>query len=171
MSISISAKQASSVTFVFLTTFTKQGPSRILQTNNCGEYSGQAHDYVGHWMMLEDEFICSVNMELKNLWLECQMTQGSPRHSESNRGIDRVNQTVHKKLGGTMKTNNSRQWSIGCKICQWGINNQVHETIKATPYHLTYGHNPWVGISNLPVSEDILANLVTEVTYRMCNLR
>ncbi len=39
---------------------------------------------------------------------------------------------------------------------------QVHQTIKDTLYHLTYGQHPWVGISNLPVSAEILANLRTE---------
>jgi hypothetical protein len=39
---------------------------------------------------------------------------------------------------------------------------QVQQTIKDTPYHLTYGQHPRVGISNLPVSADILANLRTE---------
>jgi hypothetical protein len=39
---------------------------------------------------------------------------------------------------------------------------QVHQTIKDTPYHLTYGQHPWVGISNLPVSADILSNLRME---------
>jgi hypothetical protein len=113
-------------------------------------------------MVLEDEFIDIVIKELKNLWHECQMVRGSPRHSESNGGIERVNQTVQKKLSGWMKTNNSTHWAIGCKICQWRINTQVHQTLKDTPYHLTYGTHPRVGISNLPVSSDILAKLVTE---------
>ncbi len=73
-----------------------------------------------------------------------------------------VNQTVQKKLSGWMKMNNSIHWAIGCKICQWRINTQVHQTLKDTPYHLTYGTHPRVGISNQPVSEDILAKLVTE---------
>ncbi len=45
---------------------------------------------------------------------------------------------------------------------QWRINTQVHQTLKDTPYHLTYGTHPQVGISNLPVSEDVLAKLVTD---------
>jgi hypothetical protein len=67
-----------------------------------------------------------------------------------------------EKLGRWMKTNNSQHWSIGCKIVQWRINKQVHQTIKDTPYHLTYSQHPWVGISNLSVSADILVNLRTE---------
>jgi hypothetical protein len=113
-------------------------------------------------MVLEDKFIDLVIKELKNLWPKCQMVGGSPQHSESNGGVKRVNQMVQKKLGGWMKTNNSQHWLIGCKIDQWRINTQVHQTIKDTPYHLTYGQHSRVGISNLPVSADILANLRTE---------
>jgi hypothetical protein len=161
-SILLSGKQASSVAFALLTIFTKQGPPSILQSNNGGEFSNHAHDHVGRRMVLEDKFIDLVIKELKNLWPKCQMVRGSPQHSESNGGIERVNQAVQKKLGGWMKTNNSQHWLIGCKIVQWRINTQVHQTIKDTPYHLTYGQHPRVGISNLPVSADILANMRTE---------
>ncbi len=44
----------------------------------------------------------------------------------------------------------------------WRINTQVHRTIKDTPYYLTYGQHPRVGISNLPISADILQRLSTE---------
>jgi len=147
---------------VLLTIFTEQGPPSILQTDNGGEFSGHAHNHVGRRMVLKDEFIDLIIKELKNLWPECQMVRGSPRHSESNGGVEMVNQTVQKKLSGWMKMNNSIHWAIGCKICQWRINTQVHQTLKDTPYHLTYGTHPRVGISNQPVSEDILAKLVTE---------
>ena len=39
---------------------------------------------------------------------------------------------------------------------------QHHRTINDTPYHLVYGQNPRIGLSNLPISEDVLKNLVTE---------
>ncbi len=61
-----------------------------------------------------------------------------------------------------MKTNQSKHWSIGCKIVQWRIDMQIHQTLKDTPYHLTYGQHPRVGILNLPVSPALLENLATE---------
>jgi hypothetical protein len=61
-----------------------------------------------------------------------------------------------------MKTNKSNNWAIGCRMAMWRINTQVHQTTKDTPYHLTYGQPPRVGISNLPVSAAILQNLSTE---------
>jgi hypothetical protein len=39
---------------------------------------------------------------------------------------------------------------------------QVYQTLKDTPYHLTYGMHPCVGLSNLPISNEILYTLVTE---------
>jgi hypothetical protein len=45
---------------------------------------------------------------------------------------------------------------------QWRYNTQVHQTLRDTPYHLTFGQHPCVGISNLPLSSEILKNLVTE---------
>ena len=161
-SIPLTSKRATSVAFALFTIFTEQGPPSILQTDNGGGFSNHAHNDVGIRMVLEDEFIDLVIKEIKNLWPQCKMVRGSPCHSESNGGVERVNRMVQKKLDGWMKTNNSCKWAIGCKISQWRINTQHHQTIKDTPYHLTYGQHPRIGISNLPVSSEILANLVTE---------
>jgi hypothetical protein len=161
-SIPLTSKRASSVAFALFTIFTEQGPPSILQTDNDGEFSNHVHDHVGLRMLLDDEFIDLVIKEIKNLWPQCKMVRGSPCHSESNGGVERVNQTIQKKLGGWMKTNNSSNWAVGCKISQWRINTQHHQTIKDTPYHLTYGQHPRIGILNLPVSAKILSNLMTE---------
>ncbi len=69
---------------------------------------------------------------------------------------------VQKKLGAWMKENNSTHWASGCKICQWRYNTQVYQTLKGTPYHLTYGQYPHVGILNLPLAPLVLDNLSTE---------
>jgi hypothetical protein len=114
-------------------------------------------------MLLGDEFIDAVISKIKQFWPECQLVRGSPRHSESNGGVERVNQTIQKKLGVWMKENKSTQWSIGCKITQWHYyNTQVHHTLRDSPYHLTFGQHPRVGILNLPIASEILQNLVTE---------
>jgi hypothetical protein len=83
--IPITSKQASCVAFTLFTIFTETGPPSVLQTDNGGEFSNHAHDYVGRRLVLEDDFIDLVILELKNLWPECQMVRGSPRHSESNK--------------------------------------------------------------------------------------
>jgi hypothetical protein len=135
-SIPIASKQASCVAFALFTIFTEIGLPNLLQTDNGSEFSNHAHYRVEHQLLLEDDFIDPVTViqVLKNLWPERQMVRGSPRHSESNGGVEsRVNQTVQKKLGGWKKTNNSTHWSIGCKLVQWRINTQYHRTLKDTP--------------------------------------
>jgi hypothetical protein len=122
--IPITSKQASCVAFALFTIFTKTGPPSILQTDNGGEFSNHVHDHVGRQLVLEDEFIDLVIKELKTLWPECQSVRGSPRHSKSNGGVERVNQTVQRKLGGWMKTNKTKHWSVGCKLVQWIVNMQ-----------------------------------------------
>jgi hypothetical protein len=89
--------------------------------------------------------------------------RGSPRHSKLNGGgVEQVNQTVQKKLSAWMKENKSKHWSIGCKIAQWHYNTQIPQTLQDSPYHLAFGQQPRVGISNLPISLEVLRNLVTE---------
>ena len=41
------------------------------------------------------------------------MVRGSPRHSQSNGGIERANRTVQYKLGAWMTENNTVRWSVG----------------------------------------------------------
>ena len=86
---------------------------------NGSKFSNSASDHVGCQMFLCDEFMELVIKQVKNLWPECKLVRGSPCHSKSNGGFERVNQTVQKKFGAWMKENNSTYWAIGCKICQW----------------------------------------------------
>ncbi len=99
-SIPLAAKRATSVSLALLTIFTKQGPPSIPQPDNGGKLSNHVHDHSGRRMLLDDDFVNLVIKELMNLWPECQMVRGSPRYSESTGGVERVNQTVQKKLGG-----------------------------------------------------------------------
>jgi hypothetical protein len=63
-SIPLAAKRATSVAVALLTIFTEQGPLSILQSDNGGEFSNHVHDYVGHWMLLDDDFVDLVIKEL-----------------------------------------------------------------------------------------------------------
>ena len=54
--------------------------------------------------------------EIKNVWPECTIVHGRPRHSESQGGIERLNRTVQQKLAAWMLENNSKKWSVGVKI-------------------------------------------------------
>jgi hypothetical protein len=67
-----------------------------------------------------------------------------------------------EEIGWVDETNDINHWSVGCKLVQWRVNTQYHRTLKDTPYHLVYGMHPRVGIFNLPISQRVLLNLVTE---------
>jgi hypothetical protein len=104
------------------------------------------------------------------LWPECWMVCGSPRHSPSNGGVERVSRTMQEKLGARMKDCKSRQWMIGCCLMIWQYNTQNHCTIGNIPYHLVFGQLPRVGISVLPLDASVLTQLATEAHLnRVCN--
>jgi hypothetical protein len=108
------------------------------------------------------QFIDLVITEIKQLWSGVLMVKGSARHSQSNGGNEHVNRTVQAKLGSWMTENNSNHWSVGCMIVQWQYNTSFHSGIRAVSYFLTYGQQPRMGISNLPIHEQILSGLATE---------
>ena len=76
--------------------------------------------------------------------------------------MERVNQTVERKLGYWMKSNNSNKWSLGCKFVAWFYNTSYHNAVKNLPYVLVFGQEPKVGISNLPIDANLLNSLATE---------
>ena len=87
--------------------------------------------------------------ELAQLWPDCRMVHGRPRHSQSQGGIERLNRTVEEKLGAWMVENKSKRWSIGALFVKWYINNQFSRAIGTNPYKLAFGQNSRVGISSL----------------------
>ena len=86
----------------------------ILQSDNGREFSGAAMN--SRQLRLSDQDIDDIISEIKKLWPECRMVRGSPRHSQSNGGVERLNRTVEGKLGAWMKENNCKNWSVGCRL-------------------------------------------------------
>ncbi len=82
--------------------FTVIGPPMILQSDNGLEFSGAAmtsREYRGRCVGLTAEELNEVINEIKLLWPECRMVRGSPRHSPSNGGVEKLNRTMEEKLG------------------------------------------------------------------------
>jgi len=157
----IVAKRASCVALVLFQMFCLIGAPMILQTDNgrefCGiastskqqrddrtnrEQSGEQTIVVGKKSHISKKFLGEDITEIRKLWPECIMVRGSPRHSESNGGVERVNRTVQQKLASWMQKHNSSMWSVGCKVVQFEINTQFHSTIKTPPYQLAFGQRP-----------------------------
>lgn len=111
---------------------------------------------------LTNDDLDAVITEIKQLWPDCRMVRGSPRHSESNGGVERVNRTVQAKLGAWMQETRSRKWSVGCRLIMWRYNTQHHRTVDDIPYRLLTGQLPRVGISNLLLDSALIDRLATE---------
>jgi hypothetical protein len=145
------------------------GPPMILQLDNGREFlqaamtRRQRDKYTGKLIALTKlDLTNKIMANIRELWPECRMVRGSPRHSLSNGGFERVNRTVEEKLGAWMRETKNKNWSIGCRIIMWRFNTQVHGTIKQLPYECMFGQIPCVGISSLPLDPLIIDTLSTE---------
>ena len=109
------------------------------------------------------QFMDEVISEIRTIWPECRMVRGSPRRSSTNGGVERLNRTIETKLGSWMREKATNRWSVGCKLVQWRYNTQIHRTIgNKSPYHICFGQLARCGISNLPLSSELLDSLHTE---------
>jgi hypothetical protein len=119
--------------------------------------------------LTENELIEIIN-EVKKIWPECWMVCGSPRHSPSNGGVERINRTIEEKLGVWMVEMKSTNWSIGCRLMVWRYNTQKHRTVNDVPYCLLFEQMPRVGISDLHLAPGLLDTRATETELsRVCN--
>ena len=75
--------------------FTTQGCPAILQSDNGGEFVNQ---------VLE---------KLMEMWPECKIVHGRPRHPQTQGSIERAKKDIAQMVGVWMRHNDSTQWSIG----------------------------------------------------------
>ena len=156
--ISLESKRSISVAFALLDIFTLIGTPAVLQTDNGREFEGAA----GKSCHFTAEDLCEIITEISHLWPECKIVHGRPRHSESQGGVERLNRTYKQKISVWLEENQSRNWSIGCKLARWQINTQFHTGVKNVPYILAFGQRPRCGISSLPLSPELMCSLATE---------
>lgn len=140
----LESKRASEVAYNLLSIFLTFGATKILQSDN-----GR-------------EFVNSIIIELKELWPDCVIVHGRPRHPQSQGSIERSNQDIGNMLRAWMKDNNTKKWSIGLQFVQFQKNSSHHRVIGRSPYKALFGIDPKIGLttSNLPL--EILQKLVTE---------
>lgn len=154
------------VAFALLDIFTLIGPPCILQSDNGAEFSNQAHKI--KTVKMDDGFVQEVISEIANVWPDVKMVHGRPRHSQSQGGIERLNRTCQEKLGKWLSANGGTKWTVGRLFVRWQINTQLHATIGTTPYKVTFGMEPRLGLSCLPLSKELLNSLSTEA--QVCKL-
>ena len=123
--------------------------------------------HAGKVVRLTDDEMEAIIYELKQLWPECQIVHGRPRHSPSQGSVERLNRQFEQKISHWMRDNPSQDparpgWSIGCYLVRWRIMTNYSKAIDDTPYYLLYGQRPRVGISALPLAPELLSTLQTE---------
>jgi hypothetical protein len=134
----LTTKSAAAVAWQLVRIFSVLAPPSILHTDNGREFARQAN-LKGKAVPLNDDFLDEVVREIAQLWPDCKLVHGRARHSPSQGGVERLNQTVQKRLSAWCVQNSSTKWSVGCKVVQWGIATDFSHAVKAVPYQLVFG--------------------------------
>ncbi|XP_076045792.1 KRAB-A domain-containing protein 2-like [Oratosquilla oratoria] len=140
----LTSKRAEEVAANLLDIFLTFGAPAILQSDN-----GR-------------EFVNAIIAELSVLWPELKLVTGRPRHPQSQGAVERLNGVIQDKLTIWMRENNSRKWSVGLKFVQWQVNISHHETTGHSPFKITFGQDPQVGLGSSILPSTVLCNIFTE---------
>ena len=87
--------QAAEVAFNLFDIFTLWGAPAILQTDNGKEFATFKRFKV---LPFTDEELDNIIKELFDLWPQCACVRGRPRHSHSNGGVERLNQSIERGI-------------------------------------------------------------------------
>ncbi|KAI8438957.1 hypothetical protein MSG28_011270 [Choristoneura fumiferana] len=108
------------------------------------------------------EFTAKVIEEVMNIWPDCKIVLGNPRHPQTLGTVERTNEDVENMLHTWMHDNNSTNWSIGCLFVQFQKNASFNETVGRTPYHTLFGCDPTSGLQSSKIPGNILKSIETE---------
>ncbi|KRZ93013.1 KRAB-A domain-containing protein 2 [Trichinella sp. T8] len=137
-------KRAEEMASKLLKIFLTFGAPSILQSDN-----GQEFSYV-------------IIAELKTCWPELKLVTGRPRHPQSQGAVERLNGVVQDKLAIWMRENGCKRWSMGLKFVQWQINVSVHETTGQSPFKVTFGEEPRIGLESYVLPKSLVDAAKTE---------
>jgi hypothetical protein len=68
------------------------------------------------------EFVNSIITNLNELWKDVKIVHGKPRHSQSQRSVERANRDIETILPAWMSDNNSKDWPTAFKLIQFQKN-------------------------------------------------
>jgi hypothetical protein len=57
--------------------------------------------------------------QLKDLWPECKVVHGKPRHPQSHGSVERVNADIKDMTVTWMRENSCKDWLVGIKFVQF----------------------------------------------------
>ncbi|KRX76741.1 KRAB-A domain-containing protein 2 [Trichinella sp. T6] len=140
----LKSKRAEEVASKLLEIFLTFGAPSILQSDNGREFS-----YV-------------IIAELKTCWPELKLVTGRPRHPQSQGAVERLNGVVQDKLAIWMRENGCKRWSMGLKFVQWQINVSIHETTGQSPFKVTFGEEPRIGLESYVLPKSLVDAAKTE---------
>ncbi|KRZ84986.1 KRAB-A domain-containing protein 2 [Trichinella sp. T8] len=140
----LKSKRAEEVASKLLEIFLTFGAPSILQSDNGREFSN------------------AIIAELKTCWPELKLVTGRPRHPQSQGAVERLNGVVQDKLAIWMRENGCKRWSMGLKFVQWQINVSVHETTGQSPFKVTFGEEPRIGLESYVLPKSLVDAAKTE---------
>ncbi|KAE9521954.1 hypothetical protein AGLY_017646 [Aphis glycines] len=143
----LTSKRAIEVAHELLKIFLEQGAPQLLQSDN-----GR-------------EFTAKIIEELAELWPECKIVHGRPRHPQSQGSVERSNQDVENMLRAWVVDNKSTKWSIGVNFVQWQKNISYHRILGRSPYRTLFGTEPKVGLSSTNLPAEIIQKLSSEEDF------
>ena len=112
------------------------------------------------------EFVGKLIKELKDIWTDLKLVNGSPRHPQSQGSVERANQDLEVMVANWMTDENCPNWTIGIHIVCHKKNNRYHSGINAVPYRLRYGQRCRVGINTLNLPQVVLTKIFSEQDLR-----
>ncbi|KRZ65334.1 KRAB-A domain-containing protein 2, partial [Trichinella papuae] len=91
-----------------------------------------------------------------------KLVTGRPRHPQSQGAVEPLNGVVQDKLAIWMRENECKRWSMGLKFVQWQINVSVHETTGHSPFKVTFGEEPRIGLESYVLPKSLVEAAETE---------
>jgi hypothetical protein len=108
------------------------------------------------------EFTASIISQLKDLWPECKIVHGKPRHPQSQGSVERANADIRDMTVTWMHENSCKDWQVGIKFVQFQKNLSYHSGIKRTPYKAMFGVEAKVGLTSSSLPDEIISKISTE---------
>jgi hypothetical protein len=141
---SLKSKRATDVAMQILDIFLLFGAPHILQSDN------------------GVEFTVSIISQLKDLWPECKIVHGKPRHPQSQGSLERANADIKDMTVTWMRENSCKDWLVGIKFVQFQKNLSYHSGIKRIPYKAMLGVEAKVGLTSTSLPDEIISKISTE---------
>ena len=139
----LKSKRAAEVAYHVLDIFCLFGSPHILQSDNGREFANE------------------IVKELVDMWPECKLAHGKPRHSQSQGSVERANKDVEDIMACWMRGNNTSEWSEGLRFIQYR-KSRLHSGIGRSPYKAMFGEQRYNDVSGLRLPNDVWAQLETE---------